>query len=73
MRTAEEMEFRCIANPECCPFCDSANIDADTKMEFDGGQAWRGITCNNCNKKWVEIFNLVGVTFNIDDLDPRQL
>ena len=73
MRTAMKMEDAYLANPECCPFCASTNIDASAQVNFEDKQAWRQVACNDCNKEWIEEFGLVGVTFNIDDLKPEQL
>ena len=52
-----------LSNPDCCPHCDSGNISAG---HFDEAfnQYWRVVECQDCNKKWSEIFTLTDVAEN---------
>jgi formate dehydrogenase maturation protein FdhE len=42
-----------------CPFCGSPNIVGD-HIEVDGSTAWQEVSCNACEKRWHDVYNLVG-------------
>jgi hypothetical protein len=43
-----------------CPFCRSENISGGF-VEVDGGSAYQEIGCIDCDKAWVDIYDLVDV------------
>lgn len=43
-----------------CPFCGSDNITGGS-FEADAGHAWQPIFCNECEKEWNDIYELVDV------------
>lgn len=47
-----------IWSPNHCPYCNSENITADS---FEPEGKYQLIQCNDCEKKWIEIFELVTI------------
>jgi hypothetical protein len=50
-----------------CPFCLSGNITAE-RLDPDGPTAWSNSRCYDCNKEWVDRFDLAGVSEVEDDV-----
>ena len=49
-------------NPFQCPFCGSANITTTGDIEGDGlSSAWQSVVCNDCQKRWTDVYKLVDV------------
>ena len=44
-----------------CPYCRSGNIRADEEGAFEGNQYEQVIRCEDCNKRWRDIFTLTGI------------
>lgn len=45
---------------QICPFCKSHDISAGVDTHIDCTVAWNEVTCNECGKKWNDIFQLIG-------------
>lgn len=44
----------------CCPHCDSEDVDGRQPFESDIGVAWQKMQCNTCGAIWDDDYNLVG-------------
>ncbi len=42
-----------------CPYCDSTNIQG-REWDAERDEAWQVVVCDDCNKKWQDIYALVG-------------
>jgi len=47
-----------------CPYCDSPEITGG-RSNYSGDTMWRTISCNNCSKRWDEVYDLV----NVEEID----
>lgn len=43
-----------------CPYCGSDQIEGD-EWNSGAGEAWQEIRCLACDKKWDDLYNLVGI------------
>jgi hypothetical protein len=43
-----------------CPYCHSENISAD-RVEADGESAFGDVECEDCGKKWRDVYTLTDV------------
>ena len=43
-----------------CPKCNGSDLHC-ANLETDGTQAWRNITCEDCNEEFTDIYKLVDV------------
>ena len=46
------------SNGTHCPYCSSPDITTDG---FDGESASQQVSCNKCDKAWVDCYKLVGI------------
>lgn len=42
-----------------CPHCDSPNI-CGWEWESDDTEAWQKVECDDCGKRWHDVYNFVG-------------
>lgn len=50
-----------LQNPDFCPFCKSDDITRIDELEAGFNQAWSNISCNKCEKEWIEIFTMTDI------------
>jgi len=43
-----------------CPYCNSEQIVCRS-VDIDAGDAYQDISCLDCGKEWIDVYNLVGV------------
>ena len=43
-----------------CPYCGGENIEG-AMIEVDSGSAYQPVSCNDCNKSWEDVYELVNV------------
>lgn len=41
-----------------CIFCRSTNIHGASEADFDGENAYRVVSCDECGEKWEEVYKL---------------
>jgi len=46
---------------ENCPYCKSDNITGGSIFEVDSGHTWQPMFCNDCERSWKDIYELVDV------------
>ena len=57
----EEQKKAYIEGNQCiCPVCKCDDIEGSS-VNIDSGGAWQSVSCNNCNREWVDIYKLVDV------------
>ena len=50
-----------IESPYHCPFCNSDELDTQGFELLDGGYANQDVACNECKKRWTDIYKIVDV------------
>ena len=59
MLTPEQKE-NYLKNPNHCPKCDSENINCGS-FNADCDYAWQGITCEDCQFEWDDVYTLTSI------------
>ena len=54
---SEKQKRDYVADPSHCPFCDSDGISYGDDY-YDGPRLTVRLTCEDCDKKWYEVFEL---------------
>ena len=69
---APEQQVAYLADPNKCPFCGTAQIEAQPGFEWDEMQMWQIVFCQDdgCSRQWRDIYTLTGVE-DADDQPPR--
>lgn len=44
-----------------CPHCGSDDLDSGAKNS-DNGEVYIDVSCNSCDREWVEVYKLIGWT-----------
>lgn len=61
MKTHDVLEANYLENDaNSCPYCGSKNITGDA-VDFDCLHAFRGVSCNDCEETWMEVFEMSGI------------
>ena len=50
-----------LKSPLRCPWCRSGDIEAPASPEVDSGTATQLLKCNQCGKRWIDIYRLVNM------------
>ena len=48
-----------------CPCCDSERIEGRGRVDVDGGFAYQGMYCLNCNASWKDSYKLRGYMLKV--------
>jgi len=58
MQTMSQTEYLLLKGQQC-PYCKSENVQSLGEVEFPNlTEAKQTVTCNDCRKKWKDIFKL---------------
>ena len=61
MQMTNEKIDRYLANTgEHCPFCDSENLDWNTR-DAEGDNVWQDVQCYDCNRSWRDYYKLYDI------------
>ena len=66
--TREEKYLETAGN--CCPNCGGDDFECGD-MESDGLEAWRPITCNDCDASWEDSYRMTGIG-KTSGFDPSE-
>ena len=44
-----------------CPKCGSSEISPIYGFETDGTSAWRAVECDECGKRWNDVYKLIDI------------
>lgn len=50
-----------VSNGVFCPYCRSYDIEGQIGFEMSDTGITQNVECNNCHKKWTDIYRLVDV------------
>jgi len=56
----EKQKEEYLKDSSVCPFCKSSNIEGGP-VEINGNEADQRVSCNECNKSWIDIYTLTEV------------
>src|SRR3972149_185521 len=70
LMTKEQKERYLREDSACCPFCGSANIEADV-LDLDAGGALQRLDCLGCGESWRDEYHLHDV-FTYEDAVAEQ-
>jgi len=68
---ASDAEY--VGNLEACPYCRSTNVYALDDGNFNTEDLGRRMTCNICDKVWVEKWKMIGYTDEADEADEAAV
>ena len=66
----QEQKAKYFANhANLCPFCESADISADS-IDVEARECWQRVICNECGEEWQDVYTLSSVETQ-DELDSE--
>lgn len=60
MNDKYEILEKYLKTPHKCPFCNSENLQG-REIDIESGQAFQTVECLDCNKEWMDKYQLVGM------------
>ena len=70
MEVTNEQQANYMDDPDACPVCGSYNLTAGETIH-ETWDAFRIVTCLDCNREWEEIFQLTRIC-NLVNLNDTQ-
>lgn len=64
--TNEQIDAYLADNGTHCLHCGSEELDWDTR-DYEDGEVFQEVTCNNCDKTWLDFYRLSDVEIRDDD------
>ena len=60
MLTKEKKESYIHGGYNCCPYCDSTEVESG-RAEKDDNWAEAPVKCNDCGEEWTDVYTLVDI------------
>jgi transcription elongation factor Elf1 len=60
MGLTKEQIDKYLEDSSVCPYCGDGDITGGS-VDVDTGGAGQKISCNNCDKQWVDCYDLTGI------------